>query len=638
MLSRITTAILLCLPLPALAEHYGARLVGDTQTLTFAVTTSDPTANGAKADADSLPTYRVYEDETTTPILTGTMAKLDDANTVGLYSEQITLSSANGFGTGSSYTIEVAATVNSNDFSVSHNFYIVDGVNVTDGVVQANTVQHNGIAQTGGDVVALITTVDTVADGIKTKTDFLPSATAGQTNGLPILGANTAGWSFAGGWAIDNPSGDAFSLTSSGGNGDAIQLQAHGTGEAFKLTAGATGNVFELNSTSGHGILVNCQDGIPFWLASQTTDSAFVLSSLGPAVQISGDTGMEIVATGGAALRIGGAAGQPDIELDNSSSPDLLGMFGLATGNLDAQFGALPTASEIRTEIDSNSTQLAKLGTPVGASMSEDIANAGGGAALYSLVPSGTVVRVMRLDGSTAETPFCALYNATQVYGAANAYTIAATDLSDLADDIPDQLDAITDGNSNTLPIYQASGGHLSGLPTGAWNLHIYRENNLLGEADAVIPVYWDGTTLREATADVRVTAAAIEPGMTQSRVNDPPTYTLKVGNRNQGEFYCNKPVRLRPGAIDTDKAVGIDMAGIFGPHVQVETVGTPTVSDGSITCTELGPRDQPPQQLAMVQLGGIATAGETTTVDVEVTMENGDKALVTFEIEVSLR
>lgn len=88
--------------------------LGDFQiddVLTFPVQTQR-FDTGAAADADSAPTYRVYEDETATPILTGTMALLDSSNTDGFYSEQITLSAANGFESGKTYTIRIAATVN----------------------------------------------------------------------------------------------------------------------------------------------------------------------------------------------------------------------------------------------------------------------------------------------------------------------------------------------------------------------------------------------------------------------------------------------------------------------------------------------------------------------------------------------
>jgi hypothetical protein len=91
--------------------------------LTFPCNTHTP-ATGAATDADSVPAYRVYEDETGTPILTGSMAKLDDAGTTGFYSEQITLSAANGFEVGKSYTIHVAATVGGVTGTLSHTFQV----------------------------------------------------------------------------------------------------------------------------------------------------------------------------------------------------------------------------------------------------------------------------------------------------------------------------------------------------------------------------------------------------------------------------------------------------------------------------------------------------------------------------------
>lgn len=78
--------------------------------ITFTVNTHDP-ATGVEIDADAFPTYRIYEDETGTAILTGVMAILDDTNTIGYYSEQITLSAANGFEVGKSYSIRIRAIV-----------------------------------------------------------------------------------------------------------------------------------------------------------------------------------------------------------------------------------------------------------------------------------------------------------------------------------------------------------------------------------------------------------------------------------------------------------------------------------------------------------------------------------------------
>lgn len=128
---------------------------------------------------------------------------------------------------------------------------------------------------------------------------------------------------------------------------------------------------------------------------------------------------------------------------------------------------------------------------------------------------------------------------------------------------------------------------------------------------------------------------AAIEdlpaPGTTQPRINYEPGIKLKLSSRRDGTYTCDRPVRLLPGTFDVEKTIGIDTTKVFGSKVQVATVGTPAVSGGSITATELGPRDQ----YAMVQLDGTATASESRTVDVPLTMDNGDQITARFEIEV---
>lgn len=89
--------------------------------LKFSVTTHDPDT-GVLTDADAVPSYRVYEDETSTAILTGNMAKLDDANTTGFYSEIIACTTANGFEDGKTYSIYIEATVDSDTGGISYEF------------------------------------------------------------------------------------------------------------------------------------------------------------------------------------------------------------------------------------------------------------------------------------------------------------------------------------------------------------------------------------------------------------------------------------------------------------------------------------------------------------------------------------
>ena len=93
--------------------------IGDN--LTFTVCTHDPDT-GVLTDAAAVPAYRVYEGETGAAILTGNMAKLDDANTTGFYSEQLACTSGNGFEDGKSYSIYVSATVDGDLGGVTFNF------------------------------------------------------------------------------------------------------------------------------------------------------------------------------------------------------------------------------------------------------------------------------------------------------------------------------------------------------------------------------------------------------------------------------------------------------------------------------------------------------------------------------------
>lgn len=108
--------------------------IGDN--LVFSVCTHDPDT-GVLTDADAVPTYLVYEDETGTAILTGSMAKLDDANTTGFYTELIACTTGNGFEDGKSYTVYIEATVDSDTGGISYGFKATAGVDITQTVQQA---------------------------------------------------------------------------------------------------------------------------------------------------------------------------------------------------------------------------------------------------------------------------------------------------------------------------------------------------------------------------------------------------------------------------------------------------------------------------------------------------------------------
>ena len=124
--------------------------------LTFSVPCHDPDT-AALTDADSVPIYRVYKDETSTPILTGTMTKLDDANTTGFYSELIICSTANDFEVGKSYNIYIEATVDGDTGGISYGFTVQSAdVTLADDAITAAKIASGAI-----DDDALATDMDT---------------------------------------------------------------------------------------------------------------------------------------------------------------------------------------------------------------------------------------------------------------------------------------------------------------------------------------------------------------------------------------------------------------------------------------------------------------------------------------------
>lgn len=169
--------------------------------LTFACNTHSA-ATGAATDADAVPAYRVYEDETGTAILTGNTAKLDDANTTGFYTEQITLSAANGFEKGKCYTVYISAAVATVTGTMHHNFQIEAEVdanavsNIGSGVITATSINADAItaAKLHADVTTEIQSglataaaldavdnfIDTEINAIKTQTDKLTFTVANQ--------------------------------------------------------------------------------------------------------------------------------------------------------------------------------------------------------------------------------------------------------------------------------------------------------------------------------------------------------------------------------------------------------------------------------------------------------------------------
>lgn len=78
---------------------------------------------GASADADSAPTYSIYEHETSTAVVTGTMTKL--GSVTGFYTEDIDLAIASGFESFHTYQLRIAWTYNSKDYNKTYAFTVL---------------------------------------------------------------------------------------------------------------------------------------------------------------------------------------------------------------------------------------------------------------------------------------------------------------------------------------------------------------------------------------------------------------------------------------------------------------------------------------------------------------------------------
>lgn len=136
--------LLILLLIPSISNATSWK-IDDLYTFTLSVN-----GTSGAVDADSVPSYRIYEDETGTAILTGSMAKLDDAGTTGFYSEQVTLSAANGLEKGKSYNIIMCAVISAVTHCTTEVFQIESEVdsNTVSGTVTVGSINTDAITAT----------------------------------------------------------------------------------------------------------------------------------------------------------------------------------------------------------------------------------------------------------------------------------------------------------------------------------------------------------------------------------------------------------------------------------------------------------------------------------------------------------
>lgn len=267
---------------------------------------------GTLTDADSLPTWRIYEENNDTATTNSNAVKRDDANTIGYYYARSQASAANGFEEGKDYIVRAEATVNAiKGADVIGRFRVVtapilrsgtgagqvevDGsgvlVNVgttTTATDVTNQVSADVTAISGGSgaagnleadydgtgytksksVLSTVTNVtnevtadmtkisgdQTAADNFETMLD----GTGGKKLTLEQLRIDSS--SAGGALDIDNSAGPGISATG-GNDGHGMELAGNGSGEGLSATGGATGNGIQAKggSSSGDGFAAQAQ-------------------------------------------------------------------------------------------------------------------------------------------------------------------------------------------------------------------------------------------------------------------------------------------------------------------------------------------------------------------------------------------
>lgn len=121
--------------------------------LTFTACTHD---SGEAADADAVPSYAIYEDETAVAIVSGNMAKLGVVT--GFYTERVQLTAANGFEAGKCYAVRVEAVMGGVTAAAAHSFAVK--------VTSANVTTWAGVATTSNERDAMNRLYDMIGTGL----------------------------------------------------------------------------------------------------------------------------------------------------------------------------------------------------------------------------------------------------------------------------------------------------------------------------------------------------------------------------------------------------------------------------------------------------------------------------------------
>lgn len=179
--------------------------------------------DGTAVDADSLPTFTIYEDSVDNSILTGSYAKLDDTNTTGYYEVEITASAANGFERFKTYHVLSKATISSVDIQSTDSFMVwgsSDTFSSTSGALTtvSNFQDYTGVSGNDSLIAALINratdAIENYCDRTFTSTTYREirdgNSVEIQLDQYPVISVQLFSTSRQQAMTLENTSSDAY--------------------------------------------------------------------------------------------------------------------------------------------------------------------------------------------------------------------------------------------------------------------------------------------------------------------------------------------------------------------------------------------------------------------------------------------
>jgi hypothetical protein len=358
------------------------------------------------------------------------MATLDSANATGHYSEQITLSAANGFEKGKSYSIRIAATVSSVTGATTRNFQMeaeVDANIVSDKTGYSLTATTGLGNQTANITGTLSGSVGSVTGAVGSVTGAVGSVTGnvgGNVTGS--VGSVTGAVGSVTGNVGGNVTGSVGSIASGGITAASLAadvqarlgIVAYGTAQSATATTLvlASSSAFandELNGavvvitggTTGVGqsrvitdsVLSTDTVTVDTWTTTPTGTITYVVFAAAPA-SATALPAVNVTQFGGSAGTF--ASGRPEVNTTHAAGTawgsGAITAAAIATGAIDADALAADAGTELGTAVWATAARtltaatnitstggttvpqtgdsFARLGAPAGASVSADIA------------------------------------------------------------------------------------------------------------------------------------------------------------------------------------------------------------------------------------------------------------------------